>query len=215
MTQARKAAGKGAAEASKKTRKLPVLPVAFGAIALLLVVVIVFTGGVGVTEVGDPEIDGTALPFLGGAGQDPAVGMEIPEVSSTDYTNEATAIEKDGRPKVLIFLAHWCPHCQAEVPVVQAWIDAGLAPSDVDIVSVATAINSARPNYPPSDWFERENWTPPVLMDDSSSSIGQAFGVTGYPFWVFVDPDGEVTARTSGEISIDALEGFIDAARAG
>jgi cytochrome c biogenesis protein CcmG, thiol:disulfide interchange protein DsbE len=141
--------------------------------------------------------------------------MEIPEVSSTDYTNEATAIEKDGRPKVLLFLAHWCPHCQAEVPVVQAWIDAGLAPGDVDIVSVATAINSARPNYPPSDWFERENWTPPVLMDDSSSSIGQAFGVTAYPFWVFVDSDGEVTARASGQIGIDTLEGFIDGARAG
>jgi hypothetical protein len=52
-------------------------------------------------------------------------------------------------------------------------------------------------------------------MDDAASSIGQAFGVTAYPFWVFVDAQGEVTARATGQIGIDVLEGFIDGARAG
>ena len=75
------------------------------------------------------------------------------------------AIAADGRPKILLFLAHWCPHCQREVPIVQGWLDAGGLPQNVDLISIATSIDPARPNYPPEAWLTREGWEPTVLVD--------------------------------------------------
>ena len=74
-----------------------------------------------------PVVSGTPLPqFEPGAPSDPAVGLTIPTV-----TSPTGSIELDGTAKVILFLAHWCPHCQAEVPVVKAWVDAGNLPDDV------------------------------------------------------------------------------------
>ena len=113
---------------------------------------------------------------------------------------------------VLLFLAHWCSHCQAEVPVLQDWVDAGNAPDDVDIISIATAIDPAYPNYPPEAWLEREGWTLPVIVD-RPGSVATAYGLSAFPFWVFVDADGKVTGRMTGELSMADLETIIDSIR--
>ena len=35
----------------------------------------------------------------------------------------------DGKPKLVVFVAHWCPHCQAEVPrVLVQWMASGAQP---------------------------------------------------------------------------------------
>ena len=46
----------------------------------------------------------------------------------------------------------------------------------VDLVSVTTSANSGQPNWPPSEWLDRENWTSPNIRDDSDSSLFQAYG---------------------------------------
>jgi RNA polymerase sigma factor (sigma-70 family) len=95
------------------------------------VLAIITTSGAGPTAVGAgaPTVaasatvgDAPALPTFTGTATDPAVGRAIPEARGTDFEGSSVAIEHDGRPKVLLFVAHWCPHCQAEVPVVQAWL---------------------------------------------------------------------------------------------
>ena len=100
---------------------------------------------------------------------DPAIGRPAPQVHGFDFDGTPVAITADGRPKVAIFLAHWCPHCQAEVPLIQSWIEAGGVPDGVDLVSIATGIDSAAPNYPPDAWLEREGWTVPVIADPTNS----------------------------------------------
>jgi hypothetical protein len=62
------------------------------------------------------------------------------------------------------------------------------------------------PNYPPSAWLEREGWTSPVVVDDRASTVGATFGVTGYPYFVFVDGNGRVAHRASGELPISYIE---------
>jgi len=118
-------------------------------------------------------------------------------------------IGDDGKPKAIIFLAHWCPHCQREVPLIQAWLDRGGGPEDVDLYSVATAIDPARPNYPPGAWLEREGWSVPVLVDDAHDTAATAYGLTGYPFFVFVDARGDVVARAAGELTLPELEAYL------
>lgn len=156
---------------------------------------------------GDPVVAGASLPVYGDPSSDAAVGQTIPTVTAA-----GGSITLDGRAKILVFLAHWCSHCQAEVPVVQAWLDAGGLPEDVDLISVSTSIDPNRPNYPPEDWLAREGWTPPVIVDPGSA-VSDAFGLSAFPYFVFVHADGTVGARATGEMSIADIEAIVDGLR--
>ena len=70
-------------------------------------------------------------------------------------------------------------------------------PEGVDLVSVATSIDPTRPNYPPDAWLQREGWTAPVIAD-TTNAVAEAYGLTAFPYWVFVGPDGKVVARAIG-----------------
>lgn len=154
---------------------------------------------------GVPTITGLGLvPFENPTG-DPAVGRPAPTVVGASFDGRPVSIGGTGRPAIIIFLAHWCSHCQAEVPLVQAWLDGGGLPDGVDIVSVSTATDPAAPNYPPDAWLAREGWTPPVVVDPTGS-IADAYGLPGFPYFVFVDADGNVAGRISGEVPVADLE---------
>ena len=60
-----------------------------------------------------------------------------------------------------------------------------------------------RPNYPPSAWFEREGWAQPTMIDDDNSSALEALGLSTFPGFVFVDGQGTVVQRLTGEIGAD------------
>ncbi len=197
--------------APKAQKKFPLVPVIVGVVAVALIAVVVLTvddGGNGV-ELGSPTITGDLLPRLPEGGADPAIGLPAPEVEGTDFDGEPVSITDDGRAKVIVFLAHWCPACQHEVPIVQDWLDGTTLPENVDFYSVATGITSARDNYPPSAWLDREGWTPPVLVDDEASRVGTAFGLSRYPFWVFTSADGTVLARITGGIAPSDLDNAV------
>ena len=151
------------------------------------------------------EVTGQALPPLPESGADPALGMPVPQLSGSDFDGRPVAVQADDRPKAIVFLAHWCPHCQQEVPVVQEWLDRVGKPTGVDLYSVSTGVDPAAPNYPPDEWLRREGWSLPVLADDEQSSAARAYGLPGYPYWVFVDRDNTVIGRHSGELSTDQL----------
>jgi hypothetical protein len=95
------------------------------------------------------------------------------------------------------------------VPVVQRWVDDGGLPAEVDLVTVSTGVDPRRPNYPPADWLRSEGWTAPVLVDGDDAAA-MAAGLTAYPFFVGVDGEGAVVARTSGELSTDELSAIAE-----
>ncbi len=138
---------------------------------------------------------------------DPAVGQRIPTVIGESFDGSKVQISPDdGAPKLIMFVAHWCPHCQKEVPLVKEWIDSGGVPDGVEIYSVSTSVSEQRPNYPPSEWLASEGWQPAVLLDDDTASAAQAFGLPGFPYFVLVDGEGRVVQRGSGEVAIADLE---------
>ena len=154
---------------------------------------------------GPPAITGTPLPTFTGAANDPARGLAAPLVDGYDYSGQPVSIAPTGRVTIVLFAAHWCPHCQREIPVIQAWVDAGGKPADVDIVTVSTGIDATLPNYPPEAWFAREGWTAPVIVDPTNT-VAAAYGLASYPYFVILDGAGNVYARLSGEIPTDQLE---------
>ena len=73
-----------------------------------------------------------------------------------DYDgNPVTITPGEDGPLMLVFLAHWCPHCNAEIPVLQEWEASGAIPEDLSIVGVSTAVVRDRPNYPPGRVADR------------------------------------------------------------
>jgi thiol-disulfide isomerase/thioredoxin len=190
---------------SRNTKKPPYLWIGIGVVGLLALAVAALLSGGGAPDPGMPaaasvDISGTALPaFAGDPNNDPAVGMTAPDATGRDFAGASTEITDDGRPKVNLFLAHWCPHCQREVPVVQAYQNDVGFPGGVDLYAVATAYSDTRPNWPPSAWLAREGWTFPTLVDDDQSSALGAFGQGAFPYYVLIDSDGNVAMRLSGE----------------
>jgi thiol-disulfide isomerase/thioredoxin len=154
------------------------------------------------------SVDGQALP-TGTGTDDAAIGMRAPVAGGQNFDGSPVTVGEGGRPQLVVFLAHWCPHCQAEVPRLVAFDAAGGFPTGLDVVAVATGTMSSRPNYPPSAWLEREGWTRPVLVDTSNGSVANAYGVSGFPYFVLLDAEGRVLARDSGELTEDQLRELV------
>jgi len=190
---------------------VPAILGALGVVVVAAIIAIVATAGdeePGSIAPGRIVVTGDPLPGFA-EGDDAAVGLVAPTLAGEDFEGRPVSIGDDGRPKAIIFLAHWCPHCQREVPLVQAWLDGGGEPPDVELYSVATSNDPAQPNYPPDEWLTREGWTVPVLVDDDAQSAALAYGLTAFPYFVFVDAQGNVVARASGELTIEQLEEYL------
>lgn len=100
----------------------------------------------------------------------------------------------------MIFLAHSCPHCQAEVPVIVELAEEGKL-DGVVVQAITTNTSEDAANYPPSKWLKREDWPfKPVLLDDPKLRALIAFGAGSFPYMVFVASDGTVAGRWSGEL---------------
>jgi thiol-disulfide isomerase/thioredoxin len=162
-------------------------------------------------EYGTVEVEGDALAPLTGSGADPAAGQDAPSLSSVAADGTTVTIDpsQEGRPVVLFFLAHWCPHCQAELPLLVD-LQAQGAFEEVRAVAVLTGTTSSRPNFPPSAWLDDEGWAGERFFDDEDSSAANAFGLTSFPFAVFIDRDGAVAGRVSGEIPPEQIAGILE-----
>jgi thiol-disulfide isomerase/thioredoxin len=148
---------------------------------------------------GDPAIGGDALPPLEDPATDPTLGGPAPEVVGAGFDGEGEATIADGGGELVVFLASWCPACQAEVPELVEWVEAGGLPDDVELTAVVTGLDATRPNWPPQEWLEEEGWPGAVLVDDADGSVAAAYGLSGTPFTVAVR-DGEVVARFAGQL---------------
>jgi cytochrome c biogenesis protein CcmG, thiol:disulfide interchange protein DsbE len=166
------------------------------------------------TETSTITVTGTALARLPDSGADPAKGKPIPDISGSKFDGSTQSITKDGRAKVIMFVAHWCPHCQREVPVITQWLKAGNGSPDVDLYAVATATSSDQPNYPPSSWLQKVGWPVPTIADSTKNDAANAFGLTAYPFFVVVDHNGNVVVRQSGELTTAQLAQLLAQAKA-
>ena len=166
-----------------------------------------------VAQVSDVSIEGAPLPVFEGEEPDPAMEMQAPAFAATSFDGtEVSVLPGDGTAKVIGFFAHWCPHCQRELPRIADWMAVNQLPAGVEVIAVSTAVDAGRPNYPPSAWFEEEQWPAVVVRDSADSEIGDAYGLRGFPYTVGVAADGRVVARVAGELNDEAWEfllGFV------
>ena len=162
-------------------------------------------------QVSDVNIEGESLPAFDGQEPDPAMERLAPAFAATTFDGvEVSVLPGDGTAKVIGFFAHWCPHCQRELPRMADWMAANELPAGVEVIAVSTAVDSTRGNYPPSAWFAEEQWTAVAVRDSESNEISQAYGLSGFPYMVGVDAGGRVVARVSGELNDAAWEFLLE-----
>jgi len=224
------------------TKRRWVMPTVFGALALLVAVFVVIaavlavtadastssaedhpskTGGLGAAgnldavEISElVAVDRTSLPRYPNAGDDPAVGMKIPVLRSVNPQGEPVTTPAQG-PALIVGLAHWCPHCQREVPVIMDVRNSKQWPSNVALVGISIFQNEDKGNYPPSEWLASEGWRDPILVDDADHHAANALGIRGTPTFVFVDAGGTVVYRSSGELPKRVVAGLVGQLAAG
>jgi len=208
--------GKAASKQTAARRPLPLVGIFVVTIAVLLVGAIVVTlitkkgGNTDVKQTRPVTVEGTALPELQRSGADAAVGQVAPVLHGQNFDGKAQTVGgPSDKPTLLMFVAHWCPHCQAEVPRVVNWRADGTIPSDINLVAVSTAASPNYPNYPPSAWLKRVKWPGQVMADDDQQTAAQAYGLPAYPFFVALDKDGKVLARGSGELDQAAVKEIV------
>ena len=212
--------------AAKQRRNRTILWGGLAVVVVIAIVVAVVASGGGNDsasatkfETAAVTVSGTPLPdYDSTKSPDPAVGDTIPtlEGKSVDDGSPVTVGPDggDGEPQMIVFVAHWCPHCQAEVPRLVELAKDGVF-DGVKVSMVATSTSEEAPNYPPSAWLKDENWTFPVLADSKTGTAARAYGLTAFPYFVMVYPEGTVAGRGTGELPEDQIKANIRALKAG
>jgi cytochrome c biogenesis protein CcmG, thiol:disulfide interchange protein DsbE len=166
-----------------------------------------------VVETAPVKATGTPLAEMADAGPDPSIGATAPRLDGSTFARADMSIIPGSGPLVIMFIAHWCPHCQREVPLVAAWANGGTH-NGVPIRAIATATSKDNPNYPPSAWLTKENFTVPTMVDDEIGTAAKAYGLTSFPYFVALNGSGKVVARMAGEITEEQFNQLTSQAKA-
>jgi thiol-disulfide isomerase/thioredoxin len=157
------------------------------------------------------SVTGNALPVFDSDTADTAVGLAMPRIAGTDFAGNPLAVDTaDGRAKLIVGLAHWCPYCNNEVPILSDWYAAGL-PDGVDVIALHVYADPAKPHFPPAAWIEETAFTLPLIADDESRTLVRTLGIPAVPFWLLVSADGTVMERGTGQVEADVLDGIVEA----
>lgn len=207
----------------KPKRDLPVFWIVIGALIVAGLVALIVTAPdddetneavkavENVPVYADVEVEGDSLPDFGG-GDDDAEGQTVPAFTAENMDGERNTISpEDGTPRAYVFLAHWCSHCQNEVEALVEWDQDNDVPEGVEVLGISTAASEGQPKFPPAEWLAEERWPWPTYIDDEADTLAEAFGMSGTPFLVFVDADGEVVERHSGEMPVDEFQKRLEA----
>lgn len=172
--------------------------------------------GIEVDRLGDSVATGEAssagtgdeLPAYPSTGPDPAVqaGMRLSGLTGDEYySGERMTIAPDGeRATVWLVWAHWCPHCQNDLPALATFMDdAATDYPHVQVVTITTSIDDSRGN-PLVPYLDASQFPFPVLVD-TDGSLAASLGTPAFPFWVVTGPDGEVLLRRPGAFGNEQL----------
>jgi thiol-disulfide isomerase/thioredoxin len=116
-----------------------------------------------------------------------------PEISGLQTDGRPLAIKYDQykKPLIVYFFADWCPICKFQHPVINSIAE------DYPVIGIAMQSGE---NRQLSQYLKQHEITLPVI-NDSDSSISQAFGVQGVPATFVINNIGEITFSTRGYLS--------------
>ena len=157
------------------------------------------------------QIRGKYLPKLVQGYEDSALGWAAPEVKAVGLDGEEIYIGGEGPTTLIMVLAHWCPHCRNEVRELAPFLNETDSLDRVRMVTLLTSINDERANFPPHTWLDLEKWPVPSIVDNPSSQIATAYGISSFPFFIVINDKGEIALRIPGRLGVETLSRLLDA----
>jgi thiol-disulfide isomerase/thioredoxin len=116
-------------------------------------------------------------------------------------------------PVFLEVFATWCPHCQHEVPIVDALAKkyAGKV-AFVGVTGSPYGLDGSSPENQAdvADWVTKLGVTYPVAFD-ANLTVANTYLQGGYPTLVLIGKNKKIAYITSGEIPAATLEHAVDA----
>ncbi|MDV6011851.1 redoxin domain-containing protein [Haloechinothrix sp. LS1_15] len=164
---------------------------------------------------------GLGIVFAGRLDQDPTL-IDSPLIGEPAPTREVPELEDDGtfsleelRGDVVVvnFWASWCTTCRAEHPHLLA---AAETYTDRDVSFVG--VNFQDRNNAATDYLDEHGRGEEQVygyVDDPNSRLALDFGVFGVPETFFIDPEGTIVAKITGESTYELLTSTIDDILAG
>jgi thiol-disulfide isomerase/thioredoxin len=153
-----------------------------------------------------PSVPAGYLPLFEQGQPDAALGSVLGEVAGIEYYTETemTVDPTDGTARAWLIWAHWCPHCQRELPPLSEWYAANADQyPNVELISVSSSIDPTRGN--PLEPYLDELQLPFPVIVDPDLTLAEQFGLSAYPFWVFTAGDGTTLLRVAGFLEIDQV----------
>jgi len=211
--------GRSTGAASGGSNRLILILVGVAVVAFVGVVAVLSAGEVSdipsLEDVAGPvSVEGTpiSVPYPDD-GQDPALGLPSPVITALDYDGAEVVLGAPGRAQVLVFLAHWCPVCDQELPTLRDVVSAGGVPDSVDLVFVTTGLDPGRPNWPPRRWLADAGLADvTTVRDDLGDPLMRAYGLRAYPAWAVIDAEGTLVARRQGLLPAVGVAQLLDLA---
>ncbi len=120
------------------------------------------------------------------------IGKEAPESWTIEkwYQGESDASLDGSGTTLVVFWEVWCPHCQREVPELQATYEK-LKPQGLKVVGL-TKITKSATEEKVTDFIKEKNVTYPMAKEDGS--LSSYFNVSGIPAAAVVK-DGKIVWR--------------------
>lgn len=190
-----------------RARRGPAIMVAasVGVVLLIIVAVALRPGGQSPAASGQPSAEGGAPPSLEERARFepmPLPAVTLPSLRGFGPPGGRDLAELRGRPLLINFWASWCDPCVKEMPALQRVADdTGVTVLGVDYIDQEDkAIELA----------ERLGITYELVRDDDGE-FGRQVGLMGTPTTLFVDRDGTIVRRLTGELTEEQMREVIAA----
>jgi hypothetical protein len=97
------------AKYKSRKRKQSMLPLALGVVGAFAVLAVLATmlSTDEASVYGDVTVRGDGFPAFVDGSPDTAVGLALPSIEGVDFGGDSVTISDDGRPKLILNLAHW------------------------------------------------------------------------------------------------------------
>jgi thiol-disulfide isomerase/thioredoxin len=150
------------------------------------------------------------------ASTSPAVGTAAPDFTAHSYvTGDKTRLrDQQGKIVILTFWATWCAPCRKELPNLEG-IQEHVGKDKLVVLAVNFRDTDDTLRYLKKD-AKQAAWKI-TLLEDSSGSIADKYGINSIPHLFLIGRDGNILATHSGfgDGSIDEMLPEINAALAG
>jgi cytochrome oxidase Cu insertion factor (SCO1/SenC/PrrC family) len=146
-------------------------------------------------------------------GADSLIGRPAPPLSGVDLTGTGVTqlAELSGKPTAVVFWLNTCPHCQNELPRVEAAWPALSGKANVLTVGMLNPSVAAEPPYDTTAGFVAASGLTMPTIDVAWADVADAWGLQGVPTTFVLDSAHVVRHVYLGEGNLEAIAHDLEA----